>query len=74
MKVKRTAVGRRKRKRNTGNLVKRNQGKVVIKRKGKDLEEFLFELHFNSIDANLDGSNTKVYWNGRCFLNKIHSP
>ena len=41
MKVKRTAVRRRKRKRNTGNLVKRNQEKVAIKRKGKDLEEFL---------------------------------
>ena len=39
--MKRTAVRRRKRKRNTRNLVKRNQEKVVIKRKGKDLEEFL---------------------------------
>ena len=40
--MKRTAVRRRKRKRNTGNLVKRNQvKKVAIKRKGKDLEEFL---------------------------------
>ena len=41
VKVKRTAVGRRRRKRNTRNLVKRNQEKVTIKRKGKDPEDFL---------------------------------
>ena len=41
VKVKRTAVRRRRRKRNTKNLVKRNQEKVAIKTKGKDLEEFL---------------------------------
>ena len=34
VKVKRTAVRRRKRKRNTRNLVKKNQEKVAINRKG----------------------------------------
>ena len=37
---------RRKRKRNIRNLVKRNQGEVIIKRKGKDHEVFLFRAPF----------------------------
>ena len=44
MKVKKTAVRRRKRKRNT-----RNQEKVAIKRKGKDLEDSCCELHSTAL-------------------------